>query len=451
MGMQPDLRRADRETLLAIIKGQQATIDELRRRLADLEGRASRKPRGMPGNKIASKRGQPEQPKPRNKREHGYARKKSDPTRQEFHALDRCPDCGTAMTGGTPHRRREVIDIPCVPFEVVEHVFMARRCSSCEKRAIPTDDVLRGKVVGKGRFGVNLVSLVALLREEFRMPAKAVRSYLRMVHGLKVSEGAIFDMLRSVVNKGKPALEEILGSIRSAAAVNMDETGWRECGVNGYVWVACTADAVYFVRGGRHKEMVDELLGDEFGGVVGCDFYAAYNHYPGLKQRCWVHLLRDIHELVESHPQDDGVAEWARAVRELWVSARDAAARARPPPAGYEPLTTPEQLNFQQRLMAICRPFLAERSAPQSKLCRRIEQHVGELFVFVSHPSVASDNNAAERSLRHLVVGRKISGGTRSEQGSTIRMALASLYGTWRARQLNPFDQCRQMLAYHQL
>ena len=71
--------------------------------------------------------------------------------------------------------------------------------------------------------------------------------------------------------------------------------------------------------------------------------------------------------------------------------------------------------------------------------------------MFVSHPGVPSDNNAAERSLRHLVVGRKISGGTRTKQGSDVRMALASLYGTWRLRGLNPFDQCRQLLGYHQL
>ena len=49
-----------------------------------------------------------------------------------------------------------------------------------------------------------------------------------------------------------------------------------------------------------------------------------------------------------------------------------------------------------------------------------------------------SDNNPAERSLRPLVISRKISGGTRSEQGTETKMALASLFGTWRAQGLNP-------------
>ena len=66
--------------------------------------------------------------------------------------------------------------------------------------------------------------------------------------------------------------------------------------------------------------------------------------------------------------------------------------------------------------------------------------------VFVAHPAVPADNNAAERSLRHLVTSRKISGGTRSQQGTNSKMALASLFGTWRATGLNPFLNCRQLL-----
>ena len=451
MGIEPDLRNSDRETLLAIIAELRATVARLERQVADLEGRASSRPRGMPGNKIASSRKQPEEAKQRKKRERGYARKKSDPTRQEFHALDHCPECGTAMTGGTAHRRREVIDIPQLPFEVVEHVLVARRCAKCRKRRTPGREVLRGKAVGRGRFGLNLVSLVTMLREEFWMPLRAVQRYLRMMHGLEMSEGAIVGLTKKVAGESRPALAEILKGIRESGFVHMDETGWREGGVNGYGWVAATPEGVYFVRRGRNKEVVDELLGAQFCGVVTCDFYAAYNHHQGLKQRCWVHLLRDIDGLAALYPEDKPLAAWRRSVRNLWVEAKEAAAEARPPPSGFEALTTPAQLAFEQRLLELCRPCLDDHAAPHRKLAQRIERFIKELFVFVSHPDVPSDNNAAERSLRHLVVGRKISGGTRTKQGSDVRMALASLYGTWRLRGLNPFDQCRQLLGYHQL
>ena len=84
------------------------------------------------------------------------------------------------------------------------------------------------------------------------------------------------------------------------------------------------------------------------------------------------------------------------------------------------------QLALERQLLALCQPFLDDPSATPSRLCRRIERHIKELFVFVAEPAVPSDNNAAERRLRHLVVSRKVSGGTRSEQGTNSNLTLAA-------------------------
>ena len=80
--------------------------------------------------------------------------------------------------------------------------------------------------------------------------------------------------------------------------------------------------------------------------------------------------------------------------------------------------------------MTLCRPFVDDPLAVQGKECRRIERFITALFVFVAVPGVPSENNAAERSLRHVVTTRKISGGTRSKQGTNSKMALASVFGT---------------------
>ena len=223
-----------------------------------------------------------------------------------------------------------------------------------------------------------------------------------------------------------------------------DETGWRQDGVNGFVWTFSTPYERYFVRRNRSRQVVDEVLGDEFGGVLVSDFYAAYNHYSGLKQRCWAHLLRDIHDLRVMHPDDEGVALWASAVEDIYTEARQfshADARKR----------SAARRRLEHKLLALCRPYVDDASAVQRKLCRRIERFIKELFVFVAEPYVPSDNNAAERSLRHLVVSRKISGGTRSTRGTESMMTLASLFGTWHAQGLNPLVACRQLLASHQL
>ena len=79
-------------------------------------------------------------------------------------------------------------------------------------------------------------------------------------------------------------------------------------------------------------------------------------------------------------------------------------------------------------------------------LCQRVERFLPELFTFVAQPQVTADNNAAERSLRPPVVSRKISGGTRSAQGSETRSILASLCGTWRWQGRDPYQALQQTL-----
>ena len=440
-----DLTKASRETLLAVIAELQDTNAGLRRRVESLEARLSAAgPRGrMPGHKPAGKGHQPQRKEPRKRRPHGFARRRTEPARRMEHAAESCPECHTTLSGGWVQRTREVIDIPVAPVEVTEHVFMARLCPLCRKRRLPQAP-LRGLAVGRQRLGVNLVSLIVTLREEGRLPVRTIQWYLRTFHQLKLSVGAIVRAVHQVARHGGTAVAETLERIRSSPVVHADETGWRENGVNGYVWTFSTPAERYFLRRGRGGEVVDEALGEEFGGILASDFYAAYDHYPGLKQRCWAHLLRDIHKLKALYPEDAVLAKWANGVRWLYDRARAwAAAGGRLPARG--------ELVLERRLLKLCRPFLEDPMAPQAKLCRRIERHIKELFVFVTHPDTPSDNNAAERSLRHLVISRKISGGTRSEAGSGSKMTLASLFGTWRARGLNPFLETRLLLISPQL
>ena len=446
MDTEVDLTTVDRDVLIALIVRQQAIIAPLEKRIAQLEGQA--KPansRRMPGLKPNAKADRkPAPPKgPRKPRPHGFARARMTPTRRVEHAMDNCPDCGTQLSGGWTHRTREVIELPQVPAEVTEHVYIARICPGCRRRCLPPTQ-LDGVVMGKQRLGVNLLSLIATLREEARLPIGVIRKYLRIVHGLHVSKGAIVNAVHRTAQKGQAKVASILAQIRASPVVHADETGWREDGHNGYVWTFSTPDARYFLRRNRSKAVVDEVLGDASSGVLVCDFYAAYHHYDGPLQRCWVHLLRDIHDLRTLYPDDAPLAKWADAVLELYRRAR---AFTHPQEASRRTA----QLALERRLLALCQPFLDDPSATPSRLCRRIERHIKELFVFVAEPEVPGDNNAAERSLRHPVISRKISGGTRSERGTDSKMTLASLFGTWRVQGLNPLTACRQLLESPQL
>ena len=111
------------------------------------------------------------------------------------------------------------------------------------------------------------------------------------------------------------------------------------------------------------------------------------------------------------------------------------------PVAKQQAVRRQQQRAYEQELMQLCAPYVGT-SAPMHTLCERIERFLPELFVFVARPEVPAHNNLAERSVRPLVIARKISGGSRSPKGSDTRMALFSLFGTWAAQALNPFFQC---------
>lgn len=438
-----DLETATREHLLRIIAEQQAVIEQLQARIVDLETRLGRSGgRGMPGLKPSSE-GETSLKPARKRRAENFGRQRAEPTGRVDHAVDTCPTCGITLVGGSVKRTREVIEVAPSRAQVIEHVYLERRCPLCGRRWAPQVD-LEGQVMGRQRLGMGLVSLIATLREEGRLPIRTIQWYLATVHHLHLSVGAIVAAGARVAQRGQTTLEGICERVRASPVVNADETGWRENGHNGYVWTFSTPTERYFTRGTREKEMVDRVLGDTFSGVLVSDFYAAYNHYDGLKQRCWAHLRLDIRELRELYPDDASVQTWARKLGDLYGKAK-----AFSHPKEHQRLCAKQR--FERLALATCAPYREDQAAAQRRLSARITRFIEELFVFVLHPEVPSQNNAAERSLRHLVTSRKISGGTRSPAGTTTKMALSSLFGTWRARGLNPLIACRQMLSSPQV
>jgi hypothetical protein len=434
-----DFAQTSREALIALILEQHATIVALQERISILEKRLTeRAGPGMPGNKPAAAK-TPKPPKVRQKRVHGYGRPRLPPTDTVQHAYASCPDCGTHLVGGWVQATREVIEVPVVPVQVTAHQYVARTCPVCRKRRVPPVE-LSGVVLGpRHRVGLGLVSLITTLREEGRLPFARIQWYLATFHQLRLSVGELVRVVQQVAYRASTAVAALRQTIAASPVVQADETGWREHGRNGYVWTFSTPTACYFVRRGRGKGVIDEVLGTHGEAVVVSDFYAAYHHYLGLKQRCWAHLLREIHELKLLYPTDVALANWAAAIVDLY----HAALAHREPDERCRRLA---QRDCQDRLVAVCMPFLADPLAVQAKLCRRIAKHLTELFVFVADPRVPATNNGAERSLRHLVTSRKISGGTQSARGTAAKMTLASLFTTWRLQDANPFTACYALL-----
>src|SRR6266700_917086 len=377
--------------------------------------------------KAEKKKPPEEQQKARKKRDakHNRARPRSVPTQIVEHRLVNCPQCHMRLGGISLARSREIIDMPPPPpVEVTDHRIYKGWCSGCQKwYEAPVD--WHDQVVGQGRLGVRLASLIATLRTVMRLPIRQIQAYLLTLHGVTISSGEIVELLHRIKDQMQPHLDALKTEIRASPALQADETGWREDGLNGYIWAVSTPTMRYYeYHHSRAGEVVKRLIGDEFAGVLGSDFYAGYNIHQGLHQRCWVHFLRDIHDLKKLHPDDADLWQWAKEVKQIYerATAAPVADPQLPPRAQHAQRVTLQHV-FEQELWQVCAPF-AQTQTLMHTLCERVERFLPELFVFVAYPGVPSDNNLAERSVRPLVIARKISGGTRSPKGSSTRMGL---------------------------
>jgi len=419
------------------LQGQLVAAEE---RIAGLEQAKKGPPSFIKPNKAKREGDKP--PRQRRAAEHNHGRKRAEAvTHREEHRIERCPACHCKLRQERVAWRREVIDLPPPPaVQVTEHVVFKGYCPHCGawKHA---ESCAAGAVVGHRRFGTRLTALIGYLSESLRLPYAAIRSYLKTLHGVEVSAGAIADLRRGLAQKLQPLAEALKAQMRSSAMVHADETGWREDGQNGYIWVFSTPGTqgvrYYRYEHSRSQRVVEGVLGEEFQGVLSSDFYGAYNVYRGRHQRCWTHLLRALHDLKEEHPQDDALQTWAQRLRALYDRAQ-AFVQAGPQRQDERERLYVALLSEVERLGLL----YARAKHPCRALAKRLLRHQDELFQFVLVAGLAADNNLAERSLRPLVVVRKISGGTRSPQGSQTRMTLASIFATLKARGLNPFSEC---------
>lgn len=417
-----------------------ADVDRLTVRVEELEAEPTGRGPGAPRPPSWVRKNTPERggsKGPRKKRSTNFARRRSVPTREVRHAEKACPGCGCVLKGGSVKRHRETIELVLSPVEVTDHLLVERVCPRCDRAVTPTLGEADG-VVGRHRFGPRLMAVIAQWRESGRMTVRSIQEQLTTLFGVHVSLGAIEGALRTVSVRGESEVRSIRDEIRRAEVVHGDETGWRESGQNRYLWLIATPTARYFEIGRRTNEQIDGMLGSEFGGVLVSDFYGAYDHFPGLKQRCWAHLLREVADLTEQYPDDQELVIWATRVRRIYSHSRD-----RPGVDTKARRATRKRL--EARLVEVCQPYLGTQR-PQRLLCQRIVKHLHELFTFVVNPHVPPTNNEAERDLRPQVIARKVWGGTRSPQGSVDAARRATLFSTWRARRLNPFHQVYNLL-----
>lgn len=438
--------------LQSVILDLRGQLTAAQARIAELE--QEQKPPAPKSLPAFVKPNRPKRDTPEGKRKkrapkHNTSRRREEPTRIERHALDRCPVCAYPLTGESIDYTRQVIEIPPPPpVEITEHHVIKRMCPHCEAWRSPQLDLSR-QVMGQGRIGLRIASLVSYLRTTLRMTIRHIQTYLDSLHGLWLSIGEITELTHRVRKAAQTTIDGLKTQIRQSPVIHGDETGWRQDGRNGFVWVLTTPGAegirYYEYDRSRGQAVVGRLLKDVRNACLVTDFYCGYNNYAGPQQRCWTHLLRALHELKEEQAQNPAVLTWAGDVRRLYDDAQ--AWRSAHPTASVAERAAIYPLLVKQAVV-LGKQYAQVSDHPCNALAKRLLRHQDELFQFVLRDGVSANNNLAERTIRPLVVMRKISGGTRSDEGTKTRLGLATLFGTWYARSLNPFAECFRLLTH---
>jgi transposase len=330
--------------------------------------------------------------------------------------LDLCPCCGhdlQPMSTIVP-RVIQQVDINDVPLEIQEHRGHPGWCSHCQKQfeaRLPIG-IERGGLVGP-----RLTTLIAYLKGVCHASFSTIRKFVRDVVRLTLSRGQLAKIIAKVSEALEQPYEELLKSLPDETRLNVDETGHKQNRLRQWIW-CFRADlyTLFKIDPTRSGDVLIEVLGKEFNGVLGCDYFSAYRRYQRecgvLLQFCLAHLIRDV-KFLTTLP-DAREQTYATRLREALRALFGVIHRR-------EQLTAEQ---FQSQLEAARAEVLrcGTENVPATNHCRnlakRFEKHGESYFRFITTSGVEPTNNLAEQAIRFVVIDRLITQGTRSETGN---------------------------------
>ena len=332
--------------------------------------------------------------------------------RTRTYKMDRCPDCGGKLRRLSGERIIQQVEIVPQPVVITEHRAGAYRCTHCGRTH---DAPMPATVTRGGLVGPKLTALVVYLKGVCHASYSTIRRFLRDVTGVVVSRGQLAKLVRRASAALAGAYQALLGRVPSESRLNVDETGHKNNGQAWWTWCfRAEAYTLFKIDPSRGSDVLVEVLGQEFNGVLGCDYFSAYRKYMEdfsvAVQFCLAHLIREVKFLLTL---PDAVTRnyGQRLLNTLRKLFRVIHRREQ---------MTSEQ--FQRALeQARQRVLKVGRRAPPraeaQNLATRFRKHGGAYFRFIITPGVEPTNNLAEQAMRFVVIDRRITQGTRSETG----------------------------------
>ncbi len=333
------------------------------------------------------------------------------------HYPNSCRRCGHGF-GSSERRpssrfgRHQVAELPPIAVRLTEHRTHRLRCPRC--RAKTTAELPAG--LGDSAFGSRAQAAAVTMSARNRISRRDMAELANDLFGLQMSVGTVDAICQRTSDALDDPHERLTSSVLGSPAINVDETGWRTAGAGRTLWTATTPDAAIFrVAEDRHRDRLEELIGADYEGIVCSDRWWAYDHLdPKLRQACWQHLWRDFTRHSEGLAEQKAFGQAGLELTKRLFSAWHAFGEH-----GDRDRLKREMEPVEAELRSLCERAgrKSKRTRYHGRFARNLLKIWPALWTFVRVPGIEPTNNAAERSLRGPVIHRKLSYGTRSEEG----------------------------------
>ena len=368
----------------------------------------------------------------------------------QHHYPEQCVVCGAALDHDLlPYAGFYTFELEKEPLNIkivcIEHLYYRQTCScgheNIEQPASGHVSVIEGrkrdlKLSEYTIVGPMLTTFIASLNRDLGMSRNKIQRFLKSWYGFDLSIGTICKCIREAGIACCPVVDELIEQLQDAELVHMDETPWYQKGIFCWVWVAISHNIAIYQIGTRKKEQLLKLITEAFFGWLVTDGYGAYRGHE-KRQRCLAHLIRKAVRLsgaVDQKAQKMG--EWL--LRELKGLITEMA-RGQDGKKPCRPILA--------RLKRACNLGSVSDHAGLKSLAKEILNDWDAVVAFVKNPGLPATNNLAERALRWVVLHRKITFGTRTDEGSQSFAAMISVIATCRLRNIDPWDYIAQTVA----
>ncbi len=374
--------------------------------------------------------------------QHGHRRHERPPFSKEDidffypHILEICPDCnGKAIPIDGPPRIIQQIEIAELPLVRQEHQSFPVWCEKCKKThymKFPHD------VVKEGLVKTRLTVLIAYMKSVCHASFTTIRKFIRDVLGEKISRGQLRKIIAKVSDSLQDPYQELLDRLPLETTVNVDETGHKENGDKFWTWVFKAELYVLFkIDKSRGSKVLTEVLGKEFSGVLGADYFSAYRKYMKdfniTLQFCLAHLIRDIRFLCGLPDPEtraygklllQGFRNLFKVIHGHEEMSKEAFQRALQ--EAKQNIMTAALQNVPSQLDANGK----EQKRGPKNMADRFQKHGKAYFQFITSPEIDPTNNIAEQAIRFIVIDRHITQGTRSTKGRKSNERLWTVIAT---------------------